>query len=185
MSKWSLTERTISGGRTTPTPTYGGGRYYGGGATKPYKSGGHSPSGILPVFFVAGALAFWPGVWLYGAHLYHYDRPYHFYNQSSQRNESKPVDCACSPNGDCGCDENDNTDYLKELIGNGSYASLNKTLIDVADVNGTSTLLINGTLPAGTADAAGNAAGDGLHALLQQAGWWPVVASVAAIVFAV
>lgn len=77
---------------------------------------------------------------------------------------------------------------MKDLIGNGSYAALDKSVIDVANVNGTSTILINGTLPDGTTapggtDAPGSAAGDGLRALLENAGWWPVVATVAAVVF--
>ena len=173
-----------SAGRNTPTPAYGGGRFYGGGAAKPYKAGGSTPSGIAPVFFVAGALAFWPGVWLYGAHRYHFERPYTFYNSTTQRNESKPVDCACSPRGDCGCDENPDKQYLDSLIGDGSYAGLNKSLINVADVNGKSTILLNGTLPEGTADAFNNG-GDGLRELARYAGWWPLAATVCAIAFAV
>jgi hypothetical protein len=153
----------------------------------PYKSGTRSPSGIVPIFFAASFLAFWPGLWLYGAHLYHYNHPYVFYNQSSQRNESKPVTCACDPYLVCGCDENGDQQYLTDLVGNGSYAALNKTLVAVADVNGTSTILINGTLPNGTTAAGGsedpNGAAGGLRTLLQHAGWWPVAAAVCAIVF--
>jgi hypothetical protein len=170
-------------GRSAPTPAYGGGRYYGGGAARPYRAGGTSPSGIVPVFVAASFLAFWPGVWLYGAHRYHYERPYTFFNSTTQRTESKPVDCACSPRGDCGCDENNDKSYLDDLIGNGSYAALNKSVINVADVNGKSTILLNGTLPEGSADAFDNGAGDGLRGLVRQAGWWPVVATVCAIAF--
>ncbi|KAL2180199.1 uncharacterized protein P884DRAFT_75251 [Thermothelomyces heterothallicus CBS 202.75] len=168
--------------RPVPAPAYGGGRFYGGGAATPYRAGSRSPSGIVPVFFAASALAFWPGLWLYGAHIYRFDDEYEFFNVTSQRTESKPVECACASNADCGCDENRDKDYLDDLIGNGSYAALNKTLVNVADVNGTSTILVNGTLPDGTAAAAGNAAGGGLRALLHHAGWWPVVATVCAIV---
>ncbi|AEO53333.1 hypothetical protein MYCTH_2294498 [Thermothelomyces thermophilus ATCC 42464] len=168
--------------RPVPAPAYGGGRFYGGGAATPYRAGSRSPSGIVPVFFAASALAFWPGLWLYGAHIYRFDDEYEFFNVTSQRTESKPVECACAQNADCGCDENRDKDYLDDLIGNGSYAALNKTLVNVADVNGTSTILVNGTLPDGTAALAGNAAGGGLRALLHHAGWWPVVATVCAIV---
>lgn len=142
----------------------------------------------MPVFLGVGFLAFWPGLWLYGAHMYPYNNPYRYYNQTAQKNETKPVTCACDPYNECGCDENSDQQYINDLIGNGSYAGLNKTLINVADVNGTSTLLINGTLPNGTTAAGGtenpNAAGDGMHAMLQHAGWWPVVATIAAIAFA-
>jgi hypothetical protein len=136
----------------------------------------------VPVFFLAGALAFWPGVWLYGAHLYNYNHPYSFYNQSANRNETKPVTCACDPYLECGCDENGDNQHLNDLVGNGTYADLNKTVINVADVNGTSTILLNGTLPNGTTVAD---AGDGMRSLLQHVGWWPVVTTLAALVFAV
>jgi hypothetical protein len=67
-----------TGGRTKTgsgvTPNYGGGRYYGGGATTPYQSGSRSPLGIaaVPLAFGVGALAFYPGIWLYGAYAYPY-----------------------------------------------------------------------------------------------------------------
>ena len=54
------------------TPNYGGGRYYGGGATSPYRSGARSPLGIVGVPLAFGALAFYPGIWLYGAYAYPY-----------------------------------------------------------------------------------------------------------------
>jgi hypothetical protein len=54
------------------TPNYGGGRYYGGGATSPYRSGARSPLGIVGIPLAVGALAFYPGIWLYGAYAYPY-----------------------------------------------------------------------------------------------------------------
>ncbi|KAL2135511.1 hypothetical protein VTI74DRAFT_8242 [Chaetomium olivicolor] len=181
-----------AGGRTTtgsgPRAAYGGGRYYGGGASVPYRSGSPSPSGIFPAFLLGSALAFWPGWWL-GAHLYHYNHPYHYHNYSSGQNETKPVTCGCDPYNVCSCDENTDQQYMNDLIGNGSYAALNKSLITVADVNGTSTILINGTLPNGTTAAGGdespNHAGDSFRAMLQHLGWWPVIATVCAVVFTV
>jgi len=120
---------------------------------------------------------------------YPYHHPYGYYNSSSGKNESKPVGCGCDQSVECGCDEDNNsTTVLKELVGNGSYASLNQSLVTVADVNGTSTILINGTLPNGTTANGGdedpNAAG-GLRTLLMHAGWWPAVATVCAMVFLV
>jgi hypothetical protein len=174
-------------------PAYGGGRYYGGGGAVPYKSGSKSPKALIaPVFLGVAFLAFWPGVWLYGAHLYNHPYPYNYYNESSQRNESKPVTCACDPYSECGCDYEDTAEYkqyMSDLIGNGSYDALNKTVVNVANVNGTSTILINGTLDNGTTAAGGtedpNAAGGGLRAMLQHAGWWPAAAAVGAIVFTI
>ena len=65
-------------------------------------------------------------------------------------NSSLPVTCLCEEYSSCGCDENDDKKYLDDLVGNGSYDALNKTLVNVADINGTTTLVINGTLPNGT-----------------------------------
>ena len=50
----------------------------------------------------------------------------------------------------CGCDDNSDNSYLDSIIGNGSYNGLNKTLVNVANVNGTRTIVLNGTLPNGT-----------------------------------
>lgn len=142
----------------------------------------------MPVFFAASFLAFWPGLWLYGAHVYPYTHPHAFYNRSSAQNETKPVQCACDPYNVCACDENGDTQYLTDLIGNGSFASLNHSVITVANVNGTSTILINGTLPNGTTAAGGtdspNSAADGVRAMLQHMGWWPAIATIGAIVLA-
>src|SRR5205085_2412681 len=108
-----------------------------------------SPSVIDPLLFGAGAaLAFWPGLWLSGAYLYHYNHPYSYYNASSKANETKPVTCGCDPYAVCGCDENGDPQYLADLVGNGT--NLNNTLVSVANVNGTQTILLNGTLPNGT-----------------------------------
>lgn len=117
--------------------------------------------------------------------MYHHPQPYTFYNETSQENETKPVICACDPYDMCGCD-NGTTAYMADLIGDGSYTTLNHSLVTVAEVNGTSTILVNGTLPNGTTAPSGgeSVAGTGLQALLKGVGWWPVVAAVGAIVFA-
>lgn len=181
-----------SGGATKtgsgPAPRFGGGSYYTGGARQPYRSGSVSPSGISPFFLGAGlgALAFYPLLaWPHGAYFYPYGHPYGFYNHSSGRNESKPVQCACDPDVECGCDDdggNATTTVLNELIGDGSYDKLNQTEVMVAN----NTIFINGTLPNGTTAAGGTEdanAGAGMRFLLQNAGWWPVVATVCAAVF--
>jgi len=156
--------------------SFGGGKYYAGGASTPYKAGGRTPGkGLLAgaLILPATLLFIMPGLWLYSVYPYHYNNPYRFYNQSATnddnnnnnnngkrelwtrqtqgRNESLPVMCLCQEYNVCGCEENDNDQsYLDELIGNGSYAALNKTLVTVSDVNGTKTLVLNGTLPNGT-----------------------------------
>lgn len=180
-----------AGGRTTtgsgPAPAYGGGKYYGGGAAVPYKAGGRSPSGINPVFLGAGAaLAFWPGLWLYGAYMYPYSHHHSYYNASSKQNETKPVTCGCDPYLVCGCDENGDPQFLSDIVGNGT--NLNSTLVAVGTVDGVQRILINGTLPNGTTAAGGTEdpnAGAGLQTMLRAAGWWPVVAIVSAMVLTV
>jgi hypothetical protein len=105
-----------------------------------------------------------PGLWLYGAYPYNL-HPYSFRNQTRNAtnvarqavqnvtngvNQTLPVTCLCQDYAVCGCDDNDNPQYIADLVGNGSYAALNKTLVTVSEVNGTTTLVINGTLPNGT-----------------------------------
>ena len=132
------------------------------------------------------AVAFWPGVWYHPPYLYPYAHSWNYHNQTSDRNETKPVTCGCDPYQVCGCDDNSNQTYIDSVVGNGSYNSLNRSLVSIGDVNGTETILINGTLPNGTTASGGsespNAAG-GLRHMAQVAGWWPLVATAAAMVF--
>ncbi|CAJ0548683.1 Ff.00g022960.m01.CDS01 [Fusarium sp. VM40] len=173
-----------------PQPSYGGGRYYAGGSATPYRAGGRSPVGRVAPFVLLGAgLAFWPGVWLYGAYMYPYSHPYRFHNETSDEDEERDVICACARYAQCACDDNNNTAYYDELIGNGSYQALNKSVVDVAKVNGTMTILINGTLPNDTAlpsdDSSSDDSSDSAAArtLIEALGFWPAVAVVMATVF--
>lgn len=70
------------------------------------------------------------------------------------------------------------------MIGNGSYAALNKTLVNVADVNGTTTILINGTLPNGTTASGGSDSAAG-RTVAEGMGWWVMIAMVFATCFAI
>ncbi|KAF2707221.1 hypothetical protein K504DRAFT_447240 [Pleomassaria siparia CBS 279.74] len=156
---------------TGPSRSYGGG-YYGGGAAVPYSAGSRTKSGLLPgALLVGGAgLLIFPGLWLHSVYPYYYSNPYHFYNASARnttnqrkrqetgQNQTLPVVCLCQEYSVCGCDENPDTSYLNDLIGNGSYAALNKTLVTVSEVNSTKTLslVINGTLPNGTTAPGGD-----------------------------
>ncbi|PTB74582.1 hypothetical protein M440DRAFT_1392942 [Trichoderma longibrachiatum ATCC 18648] len=156
----------------------------GGDGATPYRAGGRSPSGILPFAILGGAaLAFWPGVWLYGAYMYPYHHPYHYYNESSRRNETRDVLCGCGTYDVCGCDDNNNTAYYDSLIGNGSYDGLNKSIVNVADVNGTRTILINGSLPNGTTADGQDSSAAGLRNMVQLIGFWPAVTAVLVAVF--
>ena len=100
-----------------------------------------------------GAAAIFPGLWLYGAYSYNWNHPYSFRNRTNStanRNDSLPVTCLCEMYSACGCDDNNDNSYLDQIIGNGSYNGLNKTLVNVSNVNGTRTIVLNGTLPNGT-----------------------------------
>ncbi|TLS24914.1 hypothetical protein PpBr36_08401 [Pyricularia pennisetigena] len=165
----------VSSGGSGPRPAYGGGSVYAGGSKTPYQSGSRIGT-IAPFLLLGTALAFWPWVWHHGAYMYPYHNPYHYYNASSQRNETRNVLCGCQQYEVCSCDE-ENNGTVKELVGDGSYDKMDKNVVNVAEVNGTQTILIDGSLPNGTtADSAA------AQLLLTHASWWPVVATVAAIV---
>jgi hypothetical protein len=111
-----------------------------------------------------------PGLWLYSVYTYYYNCPYEIFNRTATNidsdrrdmvnpkvkqdtqsaNETLPVICLCQMFQVCACDENNNQQYIKELVGNGSYAPLNKSLVIVSSINGTKTLVLNGSLPNGT-----------------------------------
>ena len=54
----------------------------------------------------------------------------------------------------CGCEENTEAAYIEQLIGD---ANRNSSGVRIANVNGTRTLVINGTLPNGTTAVKGTA----------------------------
>lgn len=111
---------------------------------------------------------------------------YTFRNVTVNEDQTKPVLCGCAEEAPCSCDEVDDREerdrVLDELIGNGSYAALNKSIVNVADRNGRSTILINGTLPFDTtlADADADSAAGGMQAMLEAMGWAPMVAAALA-----
>lgn len=137
-------------GTSGVTPAYGRGVYYGGGAKAPYRTGGRSSGGITPLYLGAGLAFGLTGLWLYSVYSYPYSRPWTYYNQTANANQTKPVQCLCQEYSECGCDENEDDSFKNEILGTGAYAQLNKTLVSVADINGTSTIILNGTLPNGT-----------------------------------
>lgn len=202
------------------SPAFGG--KYGGGAKTPYTAGRASPLGIAPVFLGVGLLSIYPGLWLYGAYGYGYHNPYYFRNRTARRNstdtnntntptrdlpelvirqddstgvnESKPVTCLCAQYSVCGCDDDGNYTFLDSIIGDGDYFKLNHTLVTVADVNGTSTILLNGTLPngttasGGTEDAITSNSTDGgtsaaVRSIIEAGGYWVMIATVALTCF--
>ncbi|KAG7408573.1 hypothetical protein Forpe1208_v012409 [Fusarium oxysporum f. sp. rapae] len=90
-------------------------------------------------------------MWPYGAYIYPFTNTCSYHNETVDQDEERSVMCGCSRYGNCTCDDPGSAPYFKELIGSGSYEALNKSIVDVAEFNGTKTILINGTLPNGTA----------------------------------
>jgi len=146
-----------------------------------------------------------PGLWLYGAYPYYYNNPYRFYNRTAVNrtgdndndrrfvnlairqaqqgaNETLPVLCLCGDGQVCGCEENDDPSYINDLVGDGDYAKLNKSLVTVSDVNGTRTLVLNGTLPPGTTAPGGEGAASALG-VGKYAGYWVMGLTVLHAVF--
>jgi len=75
---------------------------------------------------------------------------------------------------------------LDQLIGNGSYDTLNKTVVTVADVQGVSTIVINGTLPNGTTSSGGtDSVGGAGRNFAQASGYWVMIALVGCTVLLV
>jgi len=146
-------------------PAYGGGSYYGGGASTAYRSGGRSPLGLLPLGILPiVALGFFAGAWLYPAYQYPYSRPYSYYNQTAAQNQTKPVLCLCQQYSDCGCDDNTNSTFMDPILGNGNPNQFNQSLVRVSKVNGTDTIVLNGTLPNGTSEIVDSAASKAMGA---------------------
>ena len=111
-------------------------------------------------------------------------------------NETKPVTCLCAMYAVCGCDDNDDTTFLDSLIGDGDYRKLNSTLVQVADINGTSTIVLNGTLPNGTTAAGGtedsgeeedssSGSVENNSYMLHTSGYWVMIALVGCTCFLV
>ncbi|TVY55843.1 hypothetical protein LCER1_G002650 [Lachnellula cervina] len=105
-------------------------------------------------------------------------------DDSEGLNQTKPVTCLCAQYAVCGCDDNNNATFLNSLIGDGTYANLNTTLVNVADINGTSTIVLNGTLPNGTTASGGteNASG-AVSTMSNLAGYWVMVVLVGCTAF--
>lgn len=160
--------------------TYGSGSYYAGGASVPYTAGARSPLGITPFLLPVAALAFFPGLWLYGAYAYPFGHPYYFHNSTTGANESLPVTCLCQKYSVCGCDENNNSTYLNSVFGNNPT---NSSMVQVATVNGTKGIFVNGTLTNGTTAADPSLSIAPVITAMSWSGYWVTVAVVSTAVW--
>ena len=129
------------------------------------------------------ALAFFPGIWLYGAYAYPYNHAYYYEDEHNHHNESMPVVCVCQEYQECGCDDNNNSTYYEALF-NGTQPR-NTTNTRVVDVNGTEKIYINGTLANGTtaADGSSSGASASVQTLLHASGYWVTAALVTTAVW--
>lgn len=134
--------------------------------------------GRAPFLLPLGAMAFFPGMWLYGAYAYPSNHSHSYRNDTSKKNESAPVTCLCQKYSVCGCDDNNNKTYTKSLFKDTDRRGLphNSSTVRVADVNGTKGIYINGTLPNGTT-AADPSKSNVSGKLLKLSGYW-VMASI-------
>lgn len=173
------------------SPSYGGGRYYAGGAKTPYRSGGRSPAGLAPYALGGAALGIFPGLWIAGAYGYNFNRPYRYRNSCDPRNNNNtqdlPVVCLCERDRDCGCDDDGNTTYIDDLVGNGCESDQDPILVHVGDVNGTKTVVINGTIPydgedSEDSDESSSTSGAMRQYVLEMSGYWIAGAVVLATV---
>ena len=180
--------------------SFGGGKYYGGGAAVPFKSGSRSPGGISPFILPAAALGFFAGAWLHSVFTYPYSHPYYWRNgtdpppqlddntrkQTTENDTVQvlPVICLCQQYSVCGCDDESQNEFLSDILPNGTAEpAKDNSLIRIADVNGTRSVVINGTLANGTTAPDGS---DGQSSgalrlgrvVMESAGWWVVVSIV-------
>lgn len=153
----------------------------------------------------------YPGYYPYGAYVYPYHNPYTFRNRTARNNatstsssssatatptagarlmmrddgveQTKNVTCLCAAYSVCGCDDNGNSTFLDSIIGDGSYSSLNLSIVDVADINGTSTIVLNGTLPNGTTASGGTENANAAVRMGSLGGYWAMVVIVGSMAF--
>ncbi|KAI9835462.1 MAG: hypothetical protein M1819_002380 [Sarea resinae] len=199
-SSKSYSTKSDSGGKTVHgsgvRPSYGGGHYYAGGAAVPYTSGRRSPLGLAPFLIPIAGLAYFAGPWHYPVYAYHYSHPSTYHNASAapahttatnitNANSTMPVLCLCQQYCECGCDDNANSTYIESIIGNGNPSQFNQSLVRLSVVNGTETLIVNGTLANGTTAAGGTASSAGVKgAVLRYAGFVAVAVTVICMVWA-
>ncbi|KAJ5273928.1 hypothetical protein N7478_009053 [Penicillium angulare] len=162
---------------------YGMNRYYAGGAITPYRAGRTSALGITPFLLPVAAFAFFPLLWYHPVYVYNYNDNYNYHNDETNKNSSLPVACLCEQYQECGCDNNSNATYYESLF-NGTQPG-NSTMVQVAKVNGTEKIWINGTLANGTTSADSSAATGSISTLLYSSGFWVTGVLVAAMVWTV
>jgi len=89
-----------------------------------------------------------------------------------------PVTCACAPASACGCDDNGDATYVQQFFtGANGTASNNDSVAQFVPINGTSTVVLNGSLPNGT-DGSGTSGAE--RGVWVDWGGWAVIAMAVA-----
>jgi hypothetical protein len=105
------------------------------------------------------------------------------YRQDTGVDVTMNVTCLCAQYSVCGCDDNSNSTFLDSIIGDGT--NLNTSIVNFANINGTPTVVLNGTLPNGTTAAGGaeNASGAAANMVRNIGGYWVMVVIVGCTAF--
>ena len=145
---------------------------------------------MSPYILPAAGLGFFGGAWLYSSvYAYPYHYPYYYRNNTSNRNETISVYCLCDQYSVCSCDDNNNSTFVQDIVGNGTNTPVNSSTVRIVKfANGTTQAYVNGTLPNGTTAAGGTDPSDqsevspAAKIVINYAGYWVMVATVVAAV---
>jgi hypothetical protein len=101
-------------------------------------------------------------------------------------NVTMNVTCLCAQYSVCGCDDNNNSTFLDSIIGDGT--NLNTSIVNFANINGTPTVVLNGTLPNGTTASGGTEDANGTSGAASKlvrniGGYWVMVVIVGCTAF--
>ena len=180
--------------------TIGQGTFLKGGSIVSYRSGQNSPGGIRPFLVptAAGAAAIFPGTWGAGVYVYSYNLDEDNLEETEldsdfidDLDDPVPVRCLCEEFLECSCEEENDEDYLQFLIDDDDVEDLDEEIVTFNTVNGTMTLVINGTLPNAT-ESLGDDSSDesdldigdssaGIKQVAIQLSGWSFVAGVVAL----
>ena len=99
------------------------------------------------------------------------------------------MSCLCQRYQVCGCDPDNNSTFLEDVVGNGTNAPVNTTLVRTVDYgNGTASTYINGSLANGTTASGGTDPSNadqiaaGVKLMMSYAGYWVMVVTMIAAV---
>ncbi|RMZ87666.1 hypothetical protein DV736_g5105, partial [Chaetothyriales sp. CBS 134916] len=149
-----------------------------------------SPSrGIIPYALPVAGFALFPSLWLFGS-LWAYPYPIGYHWLDPDGNRTSNVTCVCQRSQVCGCDPQDNSTFLNQVVSNGTGgAPVNSSLVRTGVVNGTTQTFINGSLANGTTATGGTDPSNeseisaAARAVMELSGYWVMVGTVLVAVY--